>query len=264
MTWAQFFNGVGAAIVGAPVSAIGHVPLAIWYAPQAYWYGYQLIWTSKKIGVKLKIGTSFLLTFGVPLVVALTPVAGMIHGIARGFQASRKAGFIGGVSQVWRDVKWVKARLAEGKKEAIEQVARQKGEPGDDTKVDLSLRQLVAGVGGSLISLVPLPVPATLIILAQSPRFVVYGFRALWWRTNDLDVRYKLAITLLFPLAYVLINVLALPAAALYGLGVGFIRGKEKGLVEAFRSGWEDVKKLNRAINDKIAELKKESSTPAR
>lgn len=260
LTWLQFFSGVGAAAFGAPIAGIGHTATALWYAPQAYWYGYRYILASKKIGPLYKLGYAFLLTLGVPLTVALTPVAGLMYGLIGGFTAGRKTGFVSGIRQTWDDVRKISDALASARRSIQDELAREKQEPGGKRK-DLTVAQLASGVAGAVAALIPLPVPATLLVFAQSPRVVFYGLRALW-RMRGMDFKYKLAITLLFPVAYALVIGLAFPAAALWALGSGFYRGWKEGPLSALKNAWKDVRWLNEQINSTVDDFKNSRGVP--
>ena len=62
-------------------------------------------------------------------------------------------------------------------------------------------------------------------------------------------------------ISVVLLNVLALPAATIVALIMGFMEGQSSGPKAAFKTGWENVKNLNKLINEHISEFK-QGQTP--
>ncbi len=255
LSWSRFFAGISGAAVDAIVAAAGIIPLALYYAPQAYWYGYQTIWDDKNIGLRYKLGGSALLVPLVPLVALAAPLIGLIYGIGKGFTKASSEGLIPALRDSVNIIRDIKDYLQKGKKYAQEGIQREKTEPRPTQVKDLPLAALAKGLTGSLAALLSFPVPCFFLILAQSNRVFYYGLRSLW-KSETLGFRYKLAISLLFPISYILLNALALPGTAIAAIVGGFMKGRELGPIAAFKEGWEDVKRLNQMINAGISGLK--------
>ncbi len=256
LSWPRFFAGISGAAVDAIVAAAGIIPLAFYYAPQAYWYGYQAIWDDKSIGFRYKLGGSALLAPIVPLAVVAAPLIGLIYGIGKGFSEASSDGLIPALRDSVNIIRDIKDYLQKGKKYVKEGIQREKAEPRPTQVKDLPLAALAKGLSGSLAALLSFPIPAFFTILVQSNRVFYYGLKSLW-KSETLGFRYKLAISLLFPISYILLNALALPGTAIAALVGGFMEGQKLGPAAAFKEGWDDVKSLNQMINAAISGLKR-------
>ena len=255
ISWGRFFAGMGAAVVGAVALSVSAAGLALWYGPQVLWYGYGEILTNKNLGLRYKLGYGALLLPAVPLLMAASPIVGMFYGLIRGFGKAAQSGFTAAVKDINSTARDAVHQLNNARLQAQATIARQKAEPRPSNAADISLKALAKGVAGSALSLVSIPIPAFGVILWQSHRVLYYGLKALW-KTQTIGLRYKLALSLLAPATYVLVNALALPVTMVYALGEGFMRGKDLGSMAAFAKGSDDVRTLNRNINALVDSLK--------